>query len=67
MSIKFYREFVPGKYKYTETFNSTLDPEYHRLINELDKDATSWYVKDASGNITHKSQCYEKAKNSIGM
>ena len=30
---KFYRKLASGKWKYSETFKSTLDPYYHELIN----------------------------------
>jgi hypothetical protein len=30
---KFYRKLASGKWKYSETFKSTIDPYYHELIN----------------------------------
>jgi len=30
---KFYEIFPDGKEKYVDTFNSTLDPDYHACIN----------------------------------
>jgi len=35
---KFYRKLPNGKWKYTEAFNSTLDPNYHELINIFRED-----------------------------
>ena len=41
---KFYKEIPCGRCKYVGTFKSTLDPNYHSLISELDRDGLKWYV-----------------------
>jgi hypothetical protein len=38
----FYRMMPNGKWKYTEAFNSTLDPEYHALINHCRENKINW-------------------------
>ena len=39
---KLYRKLPSGNWKYTEAFNSTLDPNYHYLINDLREDKIEW-------------------------
>ena len=39
---KFYKVFPNGKEKYCETFNSTLDPEYHAYINWCRENKINW-------------------------
>ncbi len=41
---KFYRMLHNGKYKYTDTFNSTLDPNYHDLINYCRENDIRWQL-----------------------
>lgn len=38
----FYRKMLSGNYKYTDAFNSTLDPEYHSLINHCRDNGIDW-------------------------
>lgn len=39
---KFYRLLPNGKWKYAETYNSTLDPEYHADINYCRDNDIRW-------------------------
>jgi hypothetical protein len=39
---KFYKVFPNGKEKYCDTFNSTLDPEYHSYINWCKENDMRW-------------------------
>ena len=39
---KFYKIFLNGKEKYTDTFNSTLDPDYHACINWCRDNEFKW-------------------------
>lgn len=55
---KFYRKLWNGKWKYTETFNSTLDPNYHELINDLRETRTEWELRDSQGNVKFKNEDY---------
>lgn len=48
---KFYRTLWNGKWKYCETFNSTLDPEYHDLINYCTEEKINWKLVSTYDNI----------------
>lgn len=48
--FKFYRMMPSGKWKYTETYNSTLDPEYHADINYLGEQGIDWKLVATSNN-----------------
>lgn len=39
---KFYKIFPNGKEKYADTFNSTLDPNYHAYINWCRENNIGW-------------------------
>lgn len=39
---KFYKLLPSGKWKYADTFNSTLDPNYHAYINWCKKYGMKW-------------------------
>ncbi len=39
---KFYKLFKTGLRKYAETFNSTLDPNYHAYINWCKENDIDW-------------------------
>lgn len=52
---KFYKIFPNGKEKYCETFNSTLDPEYHAYINWCRENGIDWKLVDSEGIIKHTS------------
>lgn len=39
---KFYKVFSSGHEKYCETFNSTLDANYHSYINWCEENGMSW-------------------------
>ena len=39
---KFYMIFPNGKEKYVDTFNSTLDPDYHACINWCRENDVRW-------------------------
>ena len=47
---KMYRMLASGVWKYCETFNSTLDPVYHELINEFRKTKTKWQLVSTYDN-----------------
>lgn len=48
---KFYRQLPSGTWKYSETFNSTLDANYHDLINYCRDENIRWKLVDSQGNI----------------
>ena len=48
---KFYRMLPGGAWKYSETFNSTLDPDYHDLINYCRENGIKWKLVDSFGKI----------------
>jgi hypothetical protein len=52
---KFYKIFPNGKEKYAETFDSTLDPEYHAYINWCKENNVDWKLVDSDGKIKHTS------------
>lgn len=39
---KFYKLLGNNVWKYADTFNSTLDPEYHAYINWCDQNKIPW-------------------------
>jgi hypothetical protein len=39
---KFYKLLPNGKWKYADTFNSTLDPNYHAYINWCKEYGMKW-------------------------
>ena len=39
---KFYKLLGSGKWKYADTFNSTLDPNYHEYINWCKMNNVRW-------------------------
>ena len=48
---KFYKYLAQSKvWKYAETFNSTLDPNYHAYINWCEENKMSWKLVNASDN-----------------
>ena len=49
--FKFYRMLPNGVWKYTEAFNSTLDPEYHALINYCRDNYIKWKLLDYHGKV----------------
>ena len=53
---KFYRMLPSGVWKYTDAFNSTLDPNYHDLISYYDKVGVAWKLVDTYGNIKFQNQ-----------
>jgi len=54
---KFYKLFKNGNQKYTDTFNSTLDPEYHAYINWCRENEMDWkLVRQFDKKITHSSK-----------
>jgi hypothetical protein len=57
---KFYRKLWNGKWKYSEAFNSTLDPDYHDLINYCRANGIEWKLVDSSGKIKFQSQPNQK-------
>lgn len=56
---KLYRKLPSGNWKYTEAFNSTLDPNYHSLINDLREDKIEWELRDYEGKVKFKNEDYE--------
>lgn len=57
---KFYRMLPSGKYKYTDAFNSTLDPEYHALINHYRDERISWKLVSIFDNSIKFHEEYDK-------
>lgn len=54
---KFYKLLGSGTWKYCDTFNSTLDPEYHAYINWCNDNNMEWKLERASdGKILFQSQ-----------
>lgn len=49
--FKFYRMLPSGVWKYTDAFNSTLDPEYHALINHCRENDIRWKLVDYQGAV----------------
>ena len=47
-----------GNWKYTEGFNSTLQPLYHELINVFREDRIEWELRDMEGNVKFKNENY---------
>jgi hypothetical protein len=39
---KLFRKLANGNWKYADTYNSTLDPNYHADINYLNKNKIDW-------------------------
>ena len=52
---KVYRKMPSGFWKYTEPFNSILDPEYHSLINHLTADKIDYVVIRPDSSILSSS------------
>lgn len=53
---KLYRKMLSGKWKYSEAYNSTLDPNYHADINYLNDNNIAWELKDSDGIVKFKSK-----------
>jgi len=49
---KFYKLLDSGIWKYADTFNSTLDPEYHSYINWCTENDIRWKLVRVSDNVT---------------
>jgi hypothetical protein len=49
--FKLYRKLPSGKWKYTESYNSTLDPNYHADINYLNDNKIDWELRDSDGKV----------------
>lgn len=47
---KFYK-FINNKWKHCDTFNSTLDSEYHAYINWCTANEVEWKLVRVSDNI----------------
>jgi hypothetical protein len=56
---KMYRKMLSGNWKYTDAFNSTLDPRYHELINCFREQKIEWELRDSEGNVKFKNEDYE--------
>ena len=52
---KLYRLLPSGKWKYTDVFNSTLNPEYHAAINFYEKNDTNWILTREDGLVLRSS------------
>lgn len=52
---KFYRTLPNGNWKYCDTYNSTLDPDYHSIINYCKDNNTSWVLTNPQGLILYSS------------
>jgi len=49
---KFYKIFPNGTEKYCETFNSTLDLDYHAYINWCNENNIGWKLIRVFDNVT---------------
>lgn len=52
---KLYRLLPSGKWKYTDVFNSTLDPGYHGAVEFFDKNDMAWLLTNSDGLICFSS------------
>ena len=57
---KFYRMMPSGNWKYTEVFNSTLDPEYHALINHCRDNKIDWKLVSTYDNSIKFHEEYDR-------
>jgi hypothetical protein len=55
---KMYRKMTSGNWKYTEAFNSTLDPDYHYLINYFRREKIEWELRNSEGCVKFKNEEY---------
>lgn len=54
---KFYKLLGSGVWKYADTFNSTLDPEYHAYINWCTENKVQWkLVRTFDNKIVYSSE-----------
>lgn len=54
---KFYKLLGNNVWKYADTFNSTLDPEYHSYINWCKANNIKWkLVRVFDGKTVHSSE-----------
>ena len=53
---KLFRKMPSGNWKYSEVYNSTLDPDYHAAINYLNANRIEWELRDSNGNVKFKNQ-----------
>jgi hypothetical protein len=54
---KFYKIFLNGNRKYADTFNSTLDPNYHSYINWCKQYKMDWeLVRTFDNKVVFSSQ-----------
>jgi len=57
---KLYRKLPSGNWKYTDAFNSTLDPNYHESINYFNDNKIEWELRDCWGEIKFKSELWKR-------
>ena len=53
---KLYRRLPSGKMKYSECYNSTLDPNYHADINYLNSESIYWELRDYQNKVKFHSK-----------
>lgn len=56
---RLYRKLPSGNWKYTDTFNSTLDPRYHWHINHFKTEKIEWELRDRDGNVKFRNEEYK--------
>ena len=52
---KLFRKLPSGKWKYSDAYNSTLDPNYHADINYLNDKGIEWELRNSDGIVKFKS------------
>jgi hypothetical protein len=57
---KLYRKLLNNNWKYVETYNSTLDPNYNADIYYLNDNKIEWELRDSNGNIKFSNIPYEE-------
>lgn len=55
---KMYKKLWNNKWKYIETFNSTLDPNYHALINLFREEKVEWQLRDYQDKVKFQNEDY---------
>lgn len=55
MLYKLYRKLPNGEWKYSDAYNSTLDPNYHADINYLNKEKVEWELRYSNNVVKFKS------------
>lgn len=57
---KFYRLMPSGNWKYSDAFNSTLDPNYHAWINSCRENKQNWKLVSTYDDSIKYHEEYDK-------